>query len=63
MAGGCLGVEKMAQWVKCLLYKSKDMTSYPQQPHGKLGIVAHTFNSSIWEAKTTEALELAGQPV
>ena len=44
MAGGGLGVEKMAQWVKCLLYKSKDMTSYPQQPHGKLGIVAQGWN-------------------
>lgn len=42
----------MAQSVKCLLCKSEDLSSNPgTHVKKKLGMVAHTCNSSAWEVE------------
>lgn len=35
---------KMAQWVKCLLSKQEDLSSGPQHPGKKMGMVACVSN-------------------
>ena len=38
------GTGRMAQWVKCLLSKHEDLSSGPQRPGKKMGMVACVSN-------------------
>lgn len=50
----------MMRLAECLPRKLEDLSSIapspPQNPHLKLGVVAHAFNSSIQEAETGRSL-------
>lgn len=52
----------MAQLVKCLLPKLKDLTSDSQAVR-KLGAAAHTHDLSTREAELGGSLRFAGQPL
>lgn len=37
----------VAQLVKCLAFRSEDLTSDPQHPHAELGMIAHPWEMEI----------------
>lgn len=47
-----IGTGEMAQPAKCLLYKHEDLTSDPQQPCKKWGVLAQTCNPSLVQVET-----------
>lgn len=53
----------MAGWVECFLHEPQGLSSEPQRPPKKPGIVADTCIPTTWEAETDVAWGLVGQPV
>lgn len=49
---------EIAQPVKCLLHKHEDLSLEPQNPHRKPDMVAHLYNSKMWEPETHEFVGL-----
>jgi hypothetical protein len=56
-------MDKMAQWVKCLLNKQKDLCLNSYHLHKMLGVVLCIYNSSPGEAKTGGVQGLSGHSV
>ena len=58
----CVGISHQFQWVKCLLYRHKDLGSNPQHPYQKLGIMAHSCNPSALGKRPDDLRAYGAQP-